>query len=47
MEAGPEVEVLARVEGRIVAVRQGVQLALAFHPELDESLAVHKAFLAM
>ena len=47
MEAGPGVEVLARAEGRIVAVRQGVQLALAFHPELDESLAVHEAFLAM
>lgn len=47
METGPEVEVLARVESRIVAVRQGAQLALAFHPELDESLAVHEAFLAM
>lgn len=30
MEAGPGVEVLAQVDGRIVAVRQDSQLALAF-----------------
>ena len=47
MEAGPGVEVLGQVDGRIVAVRQGRQLALAFHPELDESAAVHEAFLAI
>ena len=47
MEAGPGVEVLAQVDGRTVAVRQGSQLALAFHPELDESLLIHEAFLAL
>lgn len=46
-EAGQDVEVLAEVDGRIVAVRQGAQLALAFHPELEESLAVHEMFLAL
>ena len=46
-KAGPEVEVLAKVDGRIVAVRQGAQLGLAFHPELEESLAVHEMFLAL
>lgn len=30
MEAGPGVEVLAQIDGRIVAVRQGSQLAPAF-----------------
>lgn len=30
MEAGPGVEVLAQVDRRTVAVRQGSQLALAF-----------------
>ena len=30
----PEVEVLAQVDGRIVAVRQKNRLATAFHPEL-------------
>ena len=47
MEAGPGVEVLAQVDGRTVAVRQKTQLALAFHPELDESTLIHEAFLAL
>lgn len=47
MEAGPKAKVLSRVDGRIVAVSQGAQLALAFHPELDESALIHKAFLAL
>ncbi len=42
---GNSVEVLAQTEGKIVAVRQANQLALAFHPELDESLSVHRLFL--
>ena len=47
VEVGPGVEVLARVGGRIVAVRQGAQLALAFHPELDGDPRVHELFLAL
>lgn len=47
MEAGAGVETLAQVDGRTVAVRQGAQLALAFHPELDESALIHEAFLAL
>ncbi|MGH3347548.1 MAG: pyridoxal 5'-phosphate synthase glutaminase subunit PdxT [Nocardioides sp.] len=44
--AGPDVEVLARVEdgaaaGRIVAVRQGHLLATSFHPEVDGDPRVH------
>ena len=31
------VEVLAQVDGCIVVVRQGVQMAMSFHPELDAS----------
>lgn len=45
--AAPNVEVLARVNGNIVAVRYKNQLALAFHPELDEPNTVHQAFLNM
>lgn len=41
----PGVEVLARLEGRIVAVRYRRQLALAFHPELDPDPALHSWFL--
>jgi 5'-phosphate synthase pdxT subunit len=42
---GPEVEVLARVQGRPVLVRQGLVWAATFHPELTEDLRVHKIFL--
>ncbi len=45
--AGPGVEVLAEVDGRIVAAREGNQLVTAFHPELNESLAVHRIFVEM
>lgn len=40
-------EVLARVDDRIVAARQGNQLVTAFHPELDEDVRIHKLFLRM
>ena len=38
-------QVLATVDGNIVAARQGNQLVTAFHPELSEDLAVHSYFL--
>jgi 5'-phosphate synthase pdxT subunit len=53
-EAGPEVEVLARVDeegapdgaaGRIVAVRQGSLMATSFHPEVDGDGRIHRLFL--
>lgn len=40
-------EALARVDGKIVAARQGNQLACAFHPELNGDLRVHEYFLDM
>lgn len=43
----PGVEVLARVDGRIVAARWGNQLGVAFHPELDGDDRMHGMFLAM
>lgn len=45
--AGEGVEILAVVENRIVAVRYGNQLGIAFHPELDEDERIHKMFLNM
>ena len=42
-----DVQVLATVEDRIVAVKYKNQLALAFHPELDDNDDIHKAFLKM
>jgi 5'-phosphate synthase pdxT subunit len=41
-EAGPEVEVLAEVDGHPVAVRQGNILAVAFHPELTDERRLHE-----
>ena len=40
-DAGPEVDVLAEVEGKVVAVRQGNLLATAFHPELSGEVRLH------
>ena len=46
---GEGVQVLAKVDDKIVAAQYGKQLVLAFHPELDtvESTAVHEYFLRM
>lgn len=46
-EVGENVEVLAVVDGHIVAARQDCQLVLSFHPELNESLRIHQYFLSM
>ncbi|MDQ1356118.1 MAG: pyridoxal 5-phosphate synthase pdxT subunit [Acidimicrobiaceae bacterium] len=43
--AGPEVEVLAEVDGRPVACRQGPVLVTSFHPELSGDLRLHDLFL--
>ena len=37
-EAGTEVQVLAEVDGHLVAVRYKNQFGMSFHPELDEFL---------
>lgn len=43
----PGVEVLAKVDGNIVGVRCKNQIAMSFHPELDESRAIHRMFLEL
>lgn len=42
---GDGVEVLARVDGHIVAARQDAMLVTSFHPELNEDLSTHRYFL--
>jgi pyridoxal 5'-phosphate synthase pdxT subunit len=44
-EAGPGVEVLGEVDGKVVAVRQGDLLATAFHPELTGERRLHALFV--
>ena len=44
---GPGVAVIGEDEGRIVAVRQGVLLATAFHPELTPDRRIHELFVSM
>jgi 5'-phosphate synthase pdxT subunit len=43
-QVGADVEVLARVKGGIVAVRQGNLLATSFHPEITGDHRVHRLF---
>jgi len=45
-DPGPEVEVLARVDGEPVLIRQGHRMAATFHPELTEDPRVHRLLLA-
>ncbi|GAA1348257.1 pyridoxal 5'-phosphate synthase glutaminase subunit PdxT [Falsarthrobacter nasiphocae] len=53
LEAGPGVEVLARVgglgraAGRIVGVRSGNLLATSFHPEVTQERRIHELFMHM
>ena len=44
-EAGPEVEVLAELEGEPVLLRDGRLLVASFHPELTADTRVHERFL--
>lgn len=45
--AADSVEILATVDGKIVAAKQDNQLVTAFHPELNNDLSVHRYFLNM
>jgi 5'-phosphate synthase pdxT subunit len=44
-EHGPDVEVLAEIDGHPVAARQDGMLAVAFHAELTDDDRVHRLFL--
>jgi len=45
VEPGPGVEVLVRVDGEPVLLRQGNRLACTFHPELTNDPRVHELLL--
>jgi 5'-phosphate synthase pdxT subunit len=44
-DAGPDVEVLAEVDGHPVLARQGRILVASFHPELTDDTRIHELFL--
>ena len=44
-KVGDNCKVLAKIDNKIVMVKQGKILALSFHPELTEDLRIHKYFL--
>lgn len=46
-EVGPEVKILATVDDKIVAARQGTLLGAAFHPELTNDVRFHAYFVKM
>lgn len=46
-QIGPDVQVLARAAGHVVAVRQGAVLATAFHPEMTDDGRIHRLFVEM
>ena len=46
-ELAPGVEVLAEVDGRVVAVRQGSLLGTSFHPELAGERRFHRHFVEL
>lgn len=45
--ADEQVQVLAHVDDRIVAVQYGAQIGLSFHPELDVDNRIHEKFLGL
>lgn len=46
-EVGAGVQVMARFDSKVVAVRQGNIMGTAFHPELADDLRVHKQLVKM
>ena len=44
-EVGPEVEVLAELDGEPVLLREGHFIVASFHPELTDDTRVHERFL--
>jgi 5'-phosphate synthase pdxT subunit len=46
-EVGPEVEVLAELDGEPVLLRQGRLIVSSFHPELTNDTRVHERFLEL
>ena len=44
-DVGPDVEILAKFNEKIVAVKKGNIIGTAFHPELTQDVSLHKYFV--
>jgi len=47
ISAGPEVDILSRINNNIILARQKNVLVSTFHPELQDDIRVHEYFLEM
>ena len=45
--AREDVEIMATIDNNIVAAKYKNQIGLAFHPELDDDLRIHKSFVEL
>jgi 5'-phosphate synthase pdxT subunit len=45
VSAGPQVQILGKFDGKIVAVQQGNFIGTSFHPELSGDNRMHKLFI--
>lgn len=47
LKTGPSVNIMARMDEKILMARENNLLAAAFHPELTDDLRIHRYFLKM
>jgi 5'-phosphate synthase pdxT subunit len=46
-EVGSDVEILAKFNEKIVAVKKGNVIGMSFHPELTHDVSMHKYFVSL
>lgn len=44
-ESKDDIKVLSKVDGEIIAIQQGNNLAMSFHPELTDDTLIHEYFI--
>jgi 5'-phosphate synthase pdxT subunit len=44
---GPDVQILSKFDGKIVAVKQGNIIGTSFHPELSGDYRMHRFFIEL
>ncbi len=44
-DVGSDVEILSKFNDRVVAIKKGNVIGIAFHPELTEDISLHKYFI--